>query len=662
MATPWKLEIDWDGDGQFTGTGVDVTARALVRGGLSAGYGRDQARSLAPVAPGSMSFELNNRSRDYSPDNPSSPLVGKLLPSRPVRWSRAGTTTALSNPGFETNTTGWQASGGALARVTTEHHSGVAAGRLTPTGSAARPAVECQNAATLDVTGGLPYTLTAWVKFTAGWDYVLAELQWEDAGASAVDLTVGTTIDVAAATWTQVTVTGTAPYDAVKVRLRIVADQTPDATDIMYVDDVTFGQADPVLFRGYTDDFDVLPNPLDRSVRVTCTDALSRIGGAQLSTGVHDGIRTGAAIGLILDRIGWPSNMRDLDLGATVIRWWWEEGTDSWEAIQALVESEGPPALVSVDSAGRFVFRDRHHRIQRPRSLDVQATFRATGAEPKFSQPLTYDHGWRDVINQVVFSVEHRDPSPSPEVVWSDDSAILIPAGGTRVINVEATDPFIGAIQPVQGIDYTYVSGAVNVRLFRTSGQSTAITISAPTMASKITGLSLRAYPLAVRNTVQVKSEDTTSQGKYGTRAYPNEAKWAAEEDAQAIADTIVAYRSERRPTLSLRVVSGPDERLIQQLARDLSDRVHVIEPELGIDGDFFVERIDHQLELGGEVLSTAYALEYAPQQPVNVFTFDDDTRGFDDGVFGSDIDDPDAVFIFDHPTQGQFNHGRFGR
>jgi hypothetical protein len=23
--------------------------------------------------------------------------------------------------------------------------------------------------------------------------------------------------------------------------------------------------------------------------------------------------------------------------------------------------------------------------------------------------------------------------------------------------------------------------------------------------------------------------------------------------------------------------------------------------------------------------------------------------------------DDPDAVFIFDHPTQGQFNTGRFG-
>ncbi len=45
-----------------------------------------------------------------------------------------------------------------------------------------------------------------------------------------------------------------------------------------------------------------------------------------------------------------------------------------------------------------------------------------------------------------------------------------------------------------------------------------------------------------------------------------------------------------------------------------------------------------------------------------NPFTFDKTGAGFDDGVFGgTGSDDPATVFIFDHPTQGQFDVGRFG-
>ena len=47
---------------------------------------------------------------------------------------------------------------------------------------------------------------------------------------------------------------------------------------------------------------------------------------------------------------------------------------------------------------------------------------------------------------------------------------------------------------------------------------------------------------------------------------------------------------------------------------------------------------------------------------PDNPFTFDKAGAGFDDGVFDpTGFDDPDAVFIFDHPVQGQFDLGQFG-
>src|SRR5688572_13472129 len=86
MAAPtYDVRIDWDNDGNFTTTGDNVTARRLARTPLTVQYGRDHARAMAPTAPGQAAFELDNTSRDYSPENAASPLVGKVLPARPVR-------------------------------------------------------------------------------------------------------------------------------------------------------------------------------------------------------------------------------------------------------------------------------------------------------------------------------------------------------------------------------------------------------------------------------------------------------------------------------------------------------------------------------------------------------------------------------------------------
>lgn len=86
MATTYNVAIDWTGDQDFADAGEDVSARVLDRGTtLTIRYGRDQARAFSPLAPGRAQFELDNRSRDYSPENTSSPLYGLVLPGRAVR-------------------------------------------------------------------------------------------------------------------------------------------------------------------------------------------------------------------------------------------------------------------------------------------------------------------------------------------------------------------------------------------------------------------------------------------------------------------------------------------------------------------------------------------------------------------------------------------------
>jgi hypothetical protein len=51
-------------------------------------------------------------------------------------------------------------------------------------------------------------------------------------------------------------------------------------------------------------------------------DNLADLRGQTISTSVYQSIRTGEAINVILDTWGWPTALRDLDPGATVIPFW----------------------------------------------------------------------------------------------------------------------------------------------------------------------------------------------------------------------------------------------------------------------------------------------------------------------------------------------------
>ena len=510
MPATYSVGIDWTGDGDFTDPGDDVSGRILDRSSLTAQYGRDQDRSQSPIAAGEASFELNNSSRDYSPENTSSPLAGKILPSRSV-----------------------------------------------------------QIQATLAAT--------------------------------------------------------------------------------------TYS-----MFQGFLDGFDVQPVIESRSVVVSCVDLLARFKGVTISTPLYFSITTGQAIGLVLDAMGWPASQRDIDTGASSIQWWWEEG-DAFQALTKIVNSEGLPALVTVDGSGNFVFRDRTHRLTRAASLTSQATFRDSGAEPLFSAPLTYDQGWRDVVNSVSFSVDQRQPDGALSVVWSSPDTIVIGDGEIVEIQVVANEPFTGAIRPRQDDDFTLASGTVTCALTRDSGQSTTIRFLASGGPAVITYLQLRAYSVPVVRTVQVQAQDSTSQGQYGVRSWPNDAGWAGVNDARAIADGILAYRAQRLPIVEFDLRSGviTHTRLTQQLVRDLSDRITVVEAQTGLSDDFFLERISHRV--AGLLHVTTFGCEMAPAPTSNGFTFDATGLGFDQGVFGArGLDNPNLIFRVDHPTQGKFDVGIF--
>lgn len=416
------------------------------------------------------------------------------------------------------------------------------------------------------------------------------------------------------------------------------------------------------LFDGFSDAYTVnVPGRGLSTVSVTAIDTLARIRGVSVSTELHRSVSTGQAIGIILDEVGWPADKRDIDQGATWIPWFWLNQTDAFDALTQIVNSEGIPSIVYVSPSGDFVFRGRHHRLTRAASLTSQATFRTSGGEPRISWPITYDQGWNDIINSVAIQVEQRRRDRSLSFVWESDSTIRLADGETVEVDVSTSDPFMDAQDPVAGTTYTVVTGTVTASLGRRSGANTVLSFRATGGPATVTDMKVQAYSVPVVATINVTAEDSTSQAAYGRRSYTQEAPWAGEHDARALASLLVTYRAQRLPTVSVTLRSGSDTTLTQQLERDLSDMVTIIDTvETGLNRNFYIENISHSVTGSGvRIHTTKFTCEAAPAVQANPFRFDVAGQGFDDGMFGTGLDEPDMIFRFDVAGQG-FDDGVF--
>src|SRR5207344_1056948 len=224
----------------------------------------------------------------------------------------------------------------------------------------------------------------------------------------------------------------------------------------------TAGASTYILFVGHTDDNPINPDVSSKTVQITLVDWLADFRAQNISTPLYAGIRTGEAIGYILDAAGWDASLRDLDSGSTVIPWWWEDNTDALTALEEVVRSEGPPALLTIGTSGEIVFRDRHHRLTDSASLTSQQTWWGKpGVEPTMQTGFTYDEAWKNIVNTGTISVDVRQPA-ALDAVWTLDSPIGFTAGETKTFIASASDPFMNAVTPVSGTDYNVTSGALS--------------------------------------------------------------------------------------------------------------------------------------------------------------------------------------------------------
>lgn len=290
----------------------------------------------------------------------------------------------------------------------------------------------------------------------------------------------------------------------------------------------------------------------------------------------------------------------------------------------------------------------------------------------EYLEPFEYEIGWRDIVNDVQLPVEERVPDPGITTVWESQDTISLSIGEAVLVRIETSDPFLDG-QPISAAlgDLVYTgAGVPTISLSQTSGQSTTATITAVGGSVNITYLRLRARSLPVAKTILVAAADSTSIARHGDRTYQEDVPWAGQHDAFAVSQLLLAQYSERRPTVSVRLVSTDLAAHLDVVSRQISDMITIRNAELGLDADFFIENVQHTLarmvaedSCPGPVHYATFGCEQSGIVVAdNPFTFDVVGAGFDDGVFDpTAADNPASVFIFDHATQGQFDVGKFG-
>lgn len=442
---------------------------------------------------------------------------------------------------------------------------------------------------------------------------------------------------------------------------------------------VTWGGVQYPIFHGRINDYNVHVNRDNRSVDFSFLDDEGSFASTKVTTPLYQGIRTGDAIGAILDAVGW-TGARSLDPGATIIPYWWLVSTNASDAINDLVKSEGPPAIFYIAPDGTATFRDRTHRLMYDASTQVQAHYYApemmdctapqvTG-RLSFTDGFEYQHGWRDIINAAEFSVDQRAPSGQLAAVWTATQTYVVDGGSSLTITATSADPFIQMRVPAAAAgDYTNTGpGTPSFSLNQTSGAAVQLTITANGGQVVLQNLQLRAYPVPVVNTVVVSQRDSTSIAQHGEQAYQESVPWCDPQDAAAVATLIVQRYAQRRPLVALTVAASDPMHYKEIVTRKVSDLIQITHDEMGLDASFYVEQVQHQIDRWNKpglppVHQVTLGCEkQGDQNGPTPFTFDVPGQGFDQGTFTTASGDSSAtVFVFDDPIRGQFDFGRFG-
>ena len=434
------------------------------------------------------------------------------------------------------------------------------------------------------------------------------------------------------------------------------------------------------LFTGSTTDFVLHADAAHRSVAISATDQIARLSDVTIHTDLYPSIRTGDAIHAILDAAGF-TGPRDIDPGASVLRWWARGGVSAKEALDSLMEAEGPPAIYHMGEDGGFFFRDRNHRLKYPRSTTSQVTIsecREDSADSVwFLEDSTIEYGWSDVVNVVEADADLATPSSEESSVWQSEETVMILPGESKVYEASVDGGYLKAVQPVgvdveiarndgpeaqdvmlgaperdEPYDYVVLAGKVKVESRYTEGTRVVIeATNTGTDVARIMGMQLRGRLIETEAASRYFSDEASIKHYGDQKSLDFGATTLCPSDVEAVSLKVLNTRAYKRPTCSLVLINHNPHLTREVLTRNFSDLITVDSSLWGINNGMYVEAIDHSIQDLGHEHRVTYTCESEPMLAFeDAFQFGASAEyGFDEGVFqAASLVSPSNVFRLD--------------
>lgn len=380
-----------------------------------------------------------------------------------------------------------------------------------------------------------------------------------------------------------------------------------------------FDGTEYTMFKGVLDT--LLPTSINGrpSAKLQAFGVLYAINQPDVHIPMQADVPTGTAVTEILDRIGWSQARREIDEGQTVMTRWWTGGIKGLTALRDLEDTDG--GFIRESKDGKIVFEDRHHRLKSDH-LVSQATYTHDPDGDIRYGPIVQGDPLKELYNVIIAEVRTFTVA-APAVLWtlaeSGANSPSIPPGSTETFWAGFPNPSspLGSVAVdewttplVATTDYTANSQADGLGTNLTGSISVSATpfdnalkisiINNAAVVAYITLLQARGEALMQSNPVQKQAENARSKEYYGERRHTLVAKGIPTSmEAQDRVNFELSVRKDPIPILTLSVENISDEQMLEILTRDVSDRITIEAEgvtELGINEDFFVEAIAHQV------------------------------------------------------------------
>ena len=358
------------------------------------------------------------------------------------------------------------------------------------------------------------------------------------------------------------------------------------------------------LFYGFIEEIIPHPHLSEQDCIITATDGLDFLSRHDMSTALYKDTLTGTIHGYILTDAGWSATMRTLDTGQNTVPYWYGHDVKARFAQEEIDDNE--QGFSYIDGSGYFNFEDRHHRSTTTHQTS-QATFTNTMAN------MTYSLNPRNVYNIIKTTITPWTIQ-ALTTLWTLQETPTIPIGETYTYwgeaSVSGDSVFVDAWTTPDATDYTATPDTVSIvttKFARTIKLAITNTGTAPVLLSL---LRARGTYYNDQTKVTFKAEDSTSQTSYQKRTLEFDGKYQTDNaTAQSLCNYAIGKYKDPRAELSMSAMNQDDTILTNILGLEMSDRITIVNTELGLNAGYFIDYMEHDISMGGKLHTVNYHL-----------------------------------------------------